>query len=202
MAAGFVLLLIVAIAFLAGTRSPQLGFADEYRPTTRPSDGTGLHTGGSGFLAAISPAGVAAPIASPAAPSQQAKAPITGAAAKSATPVAPTNTSPGKAARQVGMHYVIAQSYPDINIAKKACDVLAQAGIPCTVEAGPTGWALRSWYSVVSVKAFDHVRRNPELEAFKDAIETAGAKFATSRSFDRFEPKVYRVAGDATPASR
>jgi hypothetical protein len=94
---------------------------------------------------------------------------------------------------------VIAQSYPDPAIAKKACDVLNQAGIPCTVEPGPTGWALKSWYSVVSVKAFDHVQRNPELEAYKDAIESAGAKFATSRSFNRFEPKVYKWRDDATP---
>lgn len=195
-AAGFVLILIVAFAYLAGTRSGQAGLGDEALATTQPSNLTAGGAGRSGFLAAISPAAMASPtpqVAQQSAPVSKKPAPTAGA---SPTPPTPVVTASGKLSRQVGMHYVIAQSYPDMEFAKKACDLLNKAGIPCTVEAGPTGWAVRSWYSVVGLKPFDHVQRNPELEAYKEAIETAGAKLGGARSFNRFEPKLYKWRED------
>jgi hypothetical protein len=177
-AAAFVLIIVLLIAYLIGTRSQPVE-TGKLIPTV--TDNT--HTDASGLLAAVTPT----PITPTSAP--VAEAPITPAIA-SALPAAPAVAS--SSGRQIGKHYVIAQSYPDKDIAIKARDVLNKAGIPCTVIKGLPGWASDSWYSVVGTRAFDHIQSNDDLTAYEDAMQSAGAQFAGKSAFNRFDPKEYK----------
>lgn len=92
--------------------------------------------------------------------------------------------------RTIGVNYVIAQSYPNQQQATDAHDFLAKSGIPCTVEKGPQGWANPNWYSVVTLRGFEHIH-TPECEAFRHQIEKLGDKFAGNGKFKRFDPFLY-----------
>jgi hypothetical protein len=188
-AAAFVLVLLLAIVYLAGSRSPQPGLAETTAPDSSSSKTTAPASDGTGFLAAVTPGSKGAevhrvidttPLPRSSAPAQT--API---------------VTPGKVVRQVGLHYVIAQSYANKELAQKACDFLNQSGIACTVVQGPPGWAVSNWFSVIGVKSFDHVQHNPELESYKRQVEALGVKFAGNIRFNRFEPNAYKWREEA-----
>jgi len=178
-AAACVLILILVIAYLIGTRSQPVETGKLIPPV-----GDNTHTDASGLLAAVTPAPIAP------APAPVTDVPVS-PVAPSALPVAPPAAT-DSAGRQIGKHYVIAQSYPDKDIAIKACDVLNKAGIPCTVIKGLPGWASDSWYSVVGTKAFDHIQSNDDLMKYENAMQSAGAQFAGKSAFNRFDPKEYK----------
>ena len=132
-------------------------FADEYRPTTRPSDGTGLHTT-FGFLAAISPLACSADRIVQLCVTAG-KAPITVAAANG-----DASRSDQHLAASCGGGWNALRDRPELSRHQHREEGV-HGGRPRAVigmvEAGPTGWAPRSRAdSVVSVKAFDHVQRN------------------------------------------
>jgi hypothetical protein len=192
-AAGFVLVVVLALAYLAGTRSSQASAADEYRPGNATA----------GALAAV-PSPAVQPSVLNVGRDSTARTPTPSASDghPAATPSAPPTTTPsvasdGKPTRQIGLHYVIAQSYPEAATAKRAADLLNSAGIACTVERGLPGYAVKSWFCVVGLKSFDHIQHNPELDQYRDTIESIGTKFAGAKSFNRFEPKLYKWRPEA-----
>lgn len=192
-AAAFVLVLLLAIVYLAGSRSPRAGVAETTSPdsssTSSSGESTAVASDGTGFLAAVGPASQS-PIA-------EVHRTMNTAPAVSPHSAAPMPAAPKRVNRQVGLHYIIAQSYASKEMAQKACDFLNQSGIACTVVQGPPGWAVHNWYSVVGVKSFDHVQHNPELEAYKHQVETLGIKFAGNIRFNRFEPNAYKWRAEA-----
>jgi len=126
-------------------------------------------------------------------------------AAQSATPLlltsstssdAPATVQPqpaqpsvvGNAPRQVGLNYIIAQSYPEEKTASDARDALVTSGIPCTVEVGLPGWMK---YSVVGSVGFDKPH-GPQYDAYIQAIQAVSTKFAGTSKFKRFEPHAYK----------
>ncbi len=199
--AAFVLAMMIALAYLAGTRSSQQASADDIHVTageTTASAGSQTpQTRASGFLAAVSPSLETSSHRTivNASPAQVPVAKVITAAAPEAA--ATEIMTAGKVTRQAGLTYVIAQSYPGEEFANKACEFLNKSGIPATVEAGPPGWAMKGWYSVIGAKSFDHIQKNTDLENYKQAIEAAGAKFTGSSRFNRFEPKLYKWRGDS-----
>jgi hypothetical protein len=179
-AAAFVLVLLLVIVYLAGSRSEPAEQSITVKPNS--SAAANARDNGTGLLAAVvaepavSPTDTAAPAASP-------------TIAPNAPAAVVANETPQ---RQVGMHYVIVQSYPDEKVAQKAADFLNKANIACTVVPGLPGWASPSWYTVVGLKPFDHIQHNQDLEDYKQAIVDAGTKFAGKSLFNRFEPTEYK----------
>jgi hypothetical protein len=179
-AAAFVLLLILAITYLAGTRSQPVEINNPTKPGSTASADSA--TNNSGLLAAVTPdpsPAAPVPVSLPSSPAVVAPQ-ISVAAA----------TSNG--ARQVGRHYVIAQSYPDQENADRAANALNKAGIVCTVVKGLLNWASPNWYSVVGVKPFDHIQGNDELVAYKKSMEAVSEQFAGKNLFNRFDPREYK----------
>jgi hypothetical protein len=184
-AAAFVLILVLVIAYLIGTRSQPVETGKLIPAVTNNA-----HTDGSGLLAAVTPAPITP------APAPVADVPVTPAIAP-AIPAVASSTG-----RQIGKHYVIAQSYPDKETAIKARDVLNKAGIQCTVIQGLPGWASDSWFSVVGTRPFDHIQNNDDLTAYEDAMQSAGAQFAGKSAFNKLDPKEYKwraLADQANP---
>lgn len=101
-------------------------------------------------------------------------------------PLAP----PTNVRRIVGQNYVIMQSYPDEATAKDAQATLLANGISCTIEKGPPGWASSDWFSVVGTVPFDHVTKNPQLDAYMKSVE--GVKYGEKSKFKKFDPRAYR----------
>jgi hypothetical protein len=96
------------------------------------------------------------------------------------------------AQRTIGLNYVIMQTYPDKQSAEEARDVLVRAGVPCTVEPGPVGYARMDWYSVVGIKGFGRSYSNtPEYKAYIRKIEQVNKEFAGSK-FKQFDPRAYK----------
>ncbi len=186
-AAGFILVVILLIAYLAGARSQPVDTNSSAKPDPTAAVRS---TGSSGLLAAVTPDPVPAAKAPVVLPSMPA------VATPQTTVVAPA----ADGARQVGRHYVIAQSYPDQEIADKAMNALNKAGIACTVVKGLPGWASPTWYSVVGVKAFDHIQGNDELIAYKKKlIEAVSDQFAGRSAFNRFDPREYKWRAQSDP---
>jgi hypothetical protein len=94
--------------------------------------------------------------------------------------------------RQIGLNYVIVQSYGDVKTAKEAQQALLDAGIECTVERGPKDWTANpDWYSVVGVRGFTRTESSAEYREYVKSIENAGKKFVRSK-YKRFDPKGYQ----------
>jgi hypothetical protein len=70
--------------------------------------------------------------------------------------------------RVIGRNYIIAQSYPDADVARRAADILTRNGVPATVEQLPAFSA--SWHCVVTQVGFDSVR-SAEFSRYIDAIK-------------------------------
>ena len=93
--------------------------------------------------------------------------------------------------RQIGLNYVIVQSYPDEKSANDARDMLNANGIPCTVERSLPGWNSSNWFSVIGSTGFDRIK-SAQYEAYEAAIKSLSAKFAGTSKFKRFEPHPYK----------
>ncbi len=126
------------------------------------------------------------------------------AAAEPAAPVAPpapTAAEPAAAepvARQVGMMYVVMQSYPDRETARRAADFLVARGVPCDVVHSPSGVALRDWYSAVGLQAFPHTAHGPALQTYLQQLTALGPKFS-GKVYNQFlpQPYIWRADSDA-----
>jgi hypothetical protein len=113
-----------------------------------------------------------------------------GAPSEPTVPPAATPESNGK--RIVGRQYILVQSYPpeQKKTAEDARDLLAQAGVVCTVEKAPVGWP-PSWFSVVGTTGFDRAS-GAQYQNQMAAIERVNEKFAGKASFKRFDPTPIR----------
>jgi hypothetical protein len=206
----FVFLLALAAAFLVGTRvSSQAMNSDDSMPaSTEPAAGS-IHsqTNSSGLMAAVGPAAAADNTGADPDPKAQQQAPdsvhpdvlsipqhparlvpAASANARAATPL------PIKKTRDIGMIYVVVQSYPEQEQAQKACDFVNAAGIPCTLVQGPANWAPSDWYSVVSLQPFN--KHDASLPDFERSVRELGVKF-TSRAIDQFQPQAYTWRSDS-----
>jgi len=186
-AAGFILLIVLAIAYLVGSRSSQVSQSEDFHlaPGAAPSQPAAP---ADTLLAAAMPE--AAP--TPATPVEPITTIKPTADANGAT-ISPTGSAtPDKPKRQVGLNYVIVQSYPDDAVSQRAADFLNKNGIPCTVVKLPA----YSMTSVVSLKGFDHVQHNPEMDDYRQKIETLGETFAGRRLFDRFHTQMIKWRKD------
>jgi hypothetical protein len=216
-AAGMILLLLVAIAYLVGTRSAEVGAGsdggapqlpqhpDAAAAAASPQSAVGqAEAQNSGMLAAVTatPAASADPSTPPppsATPAADTTHPLLAPAA-GAQPAALAEP----VRRQIGRHYVIVQSYPDADVANQARDFLVRRGIACTVIHGLPGWTLRNWYSVVGCRPFDSIHENAALDAYLNRLTDLGDYFAGHTTFNRFEPNLYRwrAAADAVESDR
>jgi hypothetical protein len=196
-AIGFIFLMALAIAFIAGTQH-----ASSSAEVAEPSDNKVVHSN-------TSPAsGLAMAVGS----SQVPDAPrhvspdvleISRSTPKLTAPVSPAPTVapaplPVKANRDIGMMYVVIQSYPDQEMAQKACDFVNHAGIPCTLIQGLSDFAMHDWYSVVGLQPFK--KHDPNMEDYEKSITTLGLKFST-KFYNQFQPKAYTWRPDSDQAS-
>jgi hypothetical protein len=110
------------------------------------------------------------------------------ASTTSQTKTPPPPTSGGEGKRIVGMQYVLVQSYPDEDDARKACEALKKNGIISTVEKNLPGWG-SSWYCVVSSTGFERTKNNPQYDQYIKAIRDVGEQFASSSKFKKFDPR-------------
>jgi hypothetical protein len=96
------------------------------------------------------------------------------------------------AKRQVGLQYVVIQSYPpeEEKFAKIAVDLLNSNGVLCTLETG-IPYAPR-WVCVVGVDGFNRTRNSPEYDKYINNIRAVEAKAGGSSKFlKKFDPKPY-----------
>ena len=82
--------------------------------------------------------------------------------------------------RVVGMHYVVLQSFPSDYDAKELVKYLAQNGVAATSERPLPGYAPR-WSSVITVRGFDHIKNNPALDAYINALTGVLKKYAAEQ---------------------
>lgn len=101
-------------------------------------------------------------------------------------------TSPTALSKQrvIGMNYVIVQSYPTLQEAKAASDILTQNNVANTIEHKLPDWS--NWYSVVGLQPFDHTSNSPQYNAYIDVLNKISKKFAGTSQFKQFDPAPYR----------
>jgi hypothetical protein len=196
-AIGFIFLMALAIAFIAGTQHASTSAEAE------TSDGKVTQSNSSpasGLAMAVSPSQVP--------DAQRHVSPdvldISRGSPKPTVPVSPTPAVspaplPVKATRDIGMMYVVIQSYPDQEMAQKACDFVNHAGIPCTLIQGLSDFAMHDWYSVVGLQPFK--KHDPNMEDYEKSISTLGLKFST-KFYNQFQPKAYTWRPDSDQASQ
>ncbi len=94
--------------------------------------------------------------------------------------------------RQIGLNYVIVQTYPDEKDAEAAKDLLCKHGINCTIEPPPAGWWKSSdkVYSVIGTTGFDRIHC-PEFEHYVAQIMKVSTQFAGNVRYNRFNPSPY-----------
>jgi hypothetical protein len=175
----FAVIVVVSLAYLVGrgvNKGPQLANASTEDLKNGPAHPAVLNVSTPADRATANNATVAGT------PRQTVQAP---APAPTGPIAAPTNVK-----RIVGQNYVIMQSYPDEATAKEAQGVLLANGIACTIERGPAGWAMMSWYSVMGTQSFDRITKNPQLDAYCKSIESV--KYAEKSKFKKFDPRPYK----------
>jgi hypothetical protein len=180
-AAGFILIIILTIAYMVGSRAPLVGQSEMFR---RANMAVADEAPSNPLLAAVDTAPIVEPEVAPPQHTHR-EVPTPTEAPAVAAPTAST-------ARQVGLNYVVFQSYPDPVVAQHAMDFLIKAGFPCSIVKLP-GFP---WSSVVSLKGFDHIHRNPELDDYEAKIEALSESFAGKRPFNRFEPTLFKWRPD------
>jgi hypothetical protein len=202
-AIGFILLMALAIAFIAGTRTPNNSSAE-----SDPGDAKPLHSNSAtateltttGMAMAVVPAKSAdadrhvspeVMEVSPRTPKPSPQAAV--------TPTAPTAPLRVSATRDIGMIYVVIQSYDDQELAQKACDFVNHAGVPCTLVQGLSGWAMRDWYSVVGLQPFK--KHDPALDEYEKSITALGLKFS-NKIYNQFQPQGYTWRADSDTAAQ
>ena len=201
-AIGFILLMALAIAFIAGTQTKSLSAQADPLDTKQAASNTSSNaqvTGSStaGLALAVSPSKSDAadpdPSVMPEVLSVSPKSPRTPAALSPPPAVKPAPLAI-KATRDIGMIYVVIQSYPDQDLAQKACDFVNHAGVPCTLVQGLSGWAMKDWYSVVGLQPFN--KHDPGLEEYERAVTAMGLKFS-NKIYNQFQPQGYTWRADS-----
>jgi hypothetical protein len=96
--------------------------------------------------------------------------------------------------RQVGLNYVVIQSYPEEKMAQQAVAALQQAGVGATIERKLPGWtASGQWYAVVGIHGFNKIRDNPEYDKYLSTIKKVSDQYAKPKSFRAFNnPQPYK----------
>jgi hypothetical protein len=96
--------------------------------------------------------------------------------------------------RQVGLNYVVVQSYPAEKDANEARDLLIKHGVNCTVEKPPEALRLPDkWFSVIGTAGFERISTR-EWENYIASIGAVSTKFeatgktAGASKFKRFQP--------------
>ena len=204
--AAVILLLVLAIAYLAGQRSGTAESAADVNGVGRstlargPSSTDAAHLMAAATSPSVTTSSVMPPLVAPA----SAEVP-TAAARVAVPPLPPAPVAPMAAAdpvadppaRQVGMLYVVMLSYDDRQSAKRAAAFLNRNGVPCDVVAGPTGYAMRDWSSVVGTQPI--APRDAHSKAVQDhlqAIVALGQKFS-SKTYNQFDPRLYTWKADS-----
>jgi hypothetical protein len=202
-AIGFILLMALAIAFIAGTHRPfdsamdTADSGDAARAAT-PETSSAASTPTAGLMGAIGPVkpASASAVKSDVMDVSPKPSKISSQQSPSAQNpnTAPTSPLPIKSTREIGMIYVVVQSYPDQDLAQKACDFVNHAGIRCTLVQGLNGWAPRDWYSVVGLQPFR--RHDPGLDAYEKSAFELGLKFS-NKVYNQFQPQGYTWREDS-----
>ena len=110
--------------------------------------------------------------------------PTEGSVVKNPPPSGITDELP----RHNGLNYVIMQSYPDRKHAEAAKEALLAAGIPCTVQPPPTGWADQKLWSVIGTYGFPRTTTMPEYNQYIQRIKAVSKTFAGKSKYRSFEP--------------
>ena len=90
------------------------------------------------------------------------------------------------AARNIGLNYVVVQSYAEEKLAVEAAAALKSNGIDCTIERGIRGWP-DSLYLVVGTRGFDKIS-SPEYKEYDKKIKSISLKFAPKGGYKAFQP--------------
>jgi hypothetical protein len=88
--------------------------------------------------------------------------------------------------RDIGLNYVIVQSYADEKLAGEAVNILKENGVDCTIERGIKGWP-SNLYIVVGTRGFDKIS-SPEYGAYEKKIHAVSKKFAPKGGWKAFTP--------------
>ena len=91
--------------------------------------------------------------------------------------------------RQVGLNYVLVQSYAEEKLAQQAATTLIQNGIDATVEKGIPGFLK---YSVVGQIGFSRISNNPQLDAYMTKIKTISDQNIKKTSYLAFKPQPFK----------
>ncbi|HEY1683528.1 MAG TPA: hypothetical protein VGG19_02095 [Tepidisphaeraceae bacterium] len=103
----------------------------------------------------------------------------------------PTAQAPSTADRQVGLYYVIMQSYPpDMrSYAVEAQTALLTHSVPCTIEDTPARLHPKGWISVIGTSGFPSIK-SAEAKNYIHQIEQANADL--HGKFKKLNPVAYR----------
>ena len=89
--------------------------------------------------------------------------------------------------REIGLNYVMIQSYPEEKMAVAAAAALRQNGIDCTIEKAIPGFFK---FGVVGQIGFSRISANPQLEAYLSKIRSISDLYAKkANSFAAFKPQ-------------
>jgi hypothetical protein len=206
----FTVVVVVILSFMigrSGSRPITPALADKSTEELRagPVQGdvldvhTGSGDGGAGTMAMASTDVPAAP--APAAPAPK---PAQTASAKSTAdgqtprpshwtePRGPATLKVTDAQRQVGLYYVLIQSYPpeEEKYAKAVVDLLNKNGILCTMERN-VPYAPR-WICIIGVDGFSRTKNSPEYDQYiANARQIEAQATGTSKFLKKFELKPY-----------
>jgi hypothetical protein len=105
-------------------------------------------------------------------------------------PGGPTTVVVDGANRNVGLNYVIIQSYgKDRKIAEEAVKVLKENGVDCTIEEGIKGWP--GAVCVVGTRGFSGIS-SPEYKNYEKKIQAVSKIFAPKGGWKAFNPTAKR----------
>lgn len=93
--------------------------------------------------------------------------------------------------RVIGMNYVIVQTYPTLEDAKAAAEILARYNIETTIEQNLPDWNNNNWYSVVGLKSFPRTNNAADYDEYISTLNKISKKSSTSQ-FKQFQPAAYR----------
>jgi len=208
-AIGFIFLMALAIAFIAGKHTGmETADADStaaQKATGNPST-AGVPT--AGLMAGVAPTKSDAASSAKGTPTAISPSvlkigpgnPRPASQTESAGGVTPAVAElPTKATREIGLNYVIIQLYDDLDRAQKACDFINKnSDIQCTVVQGPRDWAPHNWYSVIGLRPFrPFSKQDPALAEYIHKIRVLGVKFSSNVLNQFNDPREYTWRGDS-----
>ena len=198
-AAGAILLIVIVIAFLAGRQRPVSESLADPSGAVRAAGDTTVHgtaaDPSTDLMAAASTAGPAG-VPNPAAPTAVVSPQPSALTASATLPPEPTAVPAEPAPRQVGMMYVVIQSYPDRETAVRAGEFLNRNDVACTVIPGLSGFALRDWYSIVGLQPFARGDHRPAVQEYLRHVTALGPKFS-AKVYNQFQPQMYTWRADS-----